>query len=484
MPADVELCRRDGIELVRTGNWTASTGKWNPTREDILSAVKAQECPAVRRPRLKLGHTDERFNGDGEPSLGWFENLRAGDGGHTLLGDQVALPWLNQVQAAAYPDRSIEGAYRYRCGLGHEHPFVLTAVALLGVTPPAVSTLKSVQDLPGMLGVAAAVEVPDGAERVAVTVYAVAETNEEPLMSRAQRIRDAWNASNPPLSQWVQEARSDAAVVVDDADRTYRLYPVTWADDEPVFGEPQPYDPEADKPLVFASRVESRPDQPQPDAPEAGFAAEPVDGEPIPDEPPPLDLPAAEPEHEINPDPKEDRVSTDLSPLSSRLGLADDADMDAIAAAVDELKSKADEKAEPTPEMVAASAAATKKAEEAEAEKDELRKEVTVLASQVKTMSDELASSRAEKFATVKASVLDTALKEGKFKPADRAQWEADYDEAPGAITRVLASIAPGTAVPVTASGTIGAPEPTGDNIDAEYKALTARLDGPNAKAV
>ncbi|KOX49478.1 hypothetical protein ADL19_20225, partial [Streptomyces purpurogeneiscleroticus] len=106
-----------------------------------------------------------------------------------------------------------------------------------------------------------------------------------------------------------------------------------------------------------------------------------------------------------------------------------------------------------------------------EQEKTELAKEVQVLASQVKTMSDELASAKAEQAATVKASVIDAAVKDGKIKPADKAQWETDYDEAPGAITRVLASIAPGTAVPVAASGPAGGPEPTGGASfdDAEY---------------
>lgn len=174
MPADVELARRTGVELIRTGSWSASSGPWNPTPGDLAAAVEAQQCPAVRRPRLKLGHTDDRFNigGDGEPALGWIENLRLSDGGNTLLGDQVALPWLSQVQAAAYPDRSIEGAYKVRCSAGHEHPFVLTAVALLGVTPPAVTTLRSIQDLPEMLGVAASSDVPDDAQRVHVTILA------------------------------------------------------------------------------------------------------------------------------------------------------------------------------------------------------------------------------------------------------------------------------------------------------------------------
>ncbi len=167
--------------------------------------------------------------------------------------------------------------------------------------------------------------------------------------------------------------------------------------------------------------------------------------------------------------------------MRSRLGLADDADETAALAAIDALKTAADKTPEPTPEMVAASAAATEKAEKAEQEKDELRKEVQILASQMKTVSDELAATKAKEAATVKASVLDAAVKAGKIKPADKADWERDYDEAPGAVARVLASIAPGTAVPVMASGVAGSPEPTSGDIDSEYEALTSLLDGPKA---
>jgi 2'-5' RNA ligase len=717
---DIDLARRPGVELIRTGSWGALTGSWTPSREDILSAVKAMECPAVRRPRIKLGHTDTRFNGggDGEPALGWFENLRAEDGGNTLLGDQVALPWLSQVQAAAYPDRSIEGNYNHRCSLGHQHPFVLTAVALLGVTPPAVSTLRSVADLPQMLGVVASEEVPAGAEHVQVTIRAAAEIHtgamvaliptaedaarlavdggepaeqlhltlaylgeaadlgargrqdvldyvstaanglpllegeifsvnafnpggadgrdpclvwgltgdmldavhdivdetlqlvdapipsqhrpwvahmtaaytgdlgriaelatkvgpvkfdrlrlafadefvdiplmewpgEEPesadavaaaagdkdqlktywtkgpglakwqdkphpwtalfkhlskflgpdrakrtasewyrlvfghmpnekgvkagagngatLPTRAEKIRAAWNTSGAPMSQWVQEARPDEVIVVDDTDRSYRRVRVTVDGDQVVFGDSQPYDPESDRPLVFASRAESRPE-----APDAPHIVTPPESTPPADPAAPV-LPAAEPEQVTQPDPKEDLVSTDLSAVRSRLGLTDDADLDAIAAGIDALKAKADAPVEPTPEMVAASAAT-------EAEKDELRKEVSVLASQMKSMSDELAATKAEKAATVKASVFDAAIKNGQIKPADREQWEADYDEAPAAVTRVLASIAVGSAVPVMASGVTGPAEPQLG--DSDWDQLTAILDGPSAKAV
>ncbi len=166
---EVELARRPGVELVRTGNWATMSGSWNPTPDDLASAVDAQSCPAIEKPIIKLGHVDKRF--DGEPAMGWFENLRTADGGHTLIGDQVLLPWLHSVQAAAYPSRSIEGNYNHTCAAGHRHKFVLTAVALLGVTPPAVKTIRRLNDLPAMLGVAAA-QVPEGAEPVQVTVLA------------------------------------------------------------------------------------------------------------------------------------------------------------------------------------------------------------------------------------------------------------------------------------------------------------------------
>ena len=180
---DVELAHRPGVELVNAGSWQLLSGSWNPNRKDILAAVEAAQCPAVRRPKLKLGHLDPRFNApdeaqhDGTPSLGWFDNLRASDDGNTLIGDQVALPWLSKVQAAAYPDRSVEGKHNARCALGHVHPFVITAVSLLGETPPGIPTLKSIKsidDLPAALGVAASGEVTEGGQDVQATVRAAA----------------------------------------------------------------------------------------------------------------------------------------------------------------------------------------------------------------------------------------------------------------------------------------------------------------------
>lgn len=150
-PAVDQLTRRNGVELARTGQWPTSTGRWDASPEDFAAAIAATECPAIRDPRLWIGHTDARFTprgSDGEPTIGWIENLRLSDGGHTLIGDYVGVPaWLNTVMASAYPDRSVEGTYNRRCTLGHVHPFVIDGLALLGVTRPGVGVLKSLSSL-------------------------------------------------------------------------------------------------------------------------------------------------------------------------------------------------------------------------------------------------------------------------------------------------------------------------------------------------
>lgn len=171
-----DLARRNGVELIRTGRWNISTGPWDASRDDLAAAVAAMSCPAVRKPVLKIGHTDDRFTpaGDGEPAIGWVDNLRLTDGGHTLVGDYVGVPaWLDSIMASAYPDRSVEGTYRHRCQLGHTHPFVLTGVALLGVTPPGVGTLtplNSLDDVKALYGLAAGAAPADEGVRIAASV--------------------------------------------------------------------------------------------------------------------------------------------------------------------------------------------------------------------------------------------------------------------------------------------------------------------------
>src|SRR5262249_21934435 len=147
------LVTRPDVELMQPGTWQLSTGTATFTPDDLRAAVTALDCPAIRNPVIKLGHIDQRF--DGEPAVGWIGNM-AVDSAGTLRGDYTGMPaWLDDVLPSAYPDRSIEGSYDFRCQLGHIHPFVVTAVALLGVTAPGIGTLESLQDVAELYGVAA-----------------------------------------------------------------------------------------------------------------------------------------------------------------------------------------------------------------------------------------------------------------------------------------------------------------------------------------
>lgn len=161
--ADVEIRKPvplrnvPAVELAAVGTWAASTGVTTFTPEDLAGAVAALECPGVRNPVLKLGHDEpDSTSGvrwDGEPAVGWIGNMRMD--GAKLLGDYMGMPeWLagtddsgNAILATAYPDRSIEIRRPFVCQIGHTHPSVITAVALLGVYAPGVGVLKSMQDV-------------------------------------------------------------------------------------------------------------------------------------------------------------------------------------------------------------------------------------------------------------------------------------------------------------------------------------------------
>lgn len=204
MTTPVELTNVPGVELIRTGQWQISTGKWDVNAADLASAVAALNCPAVRKPRLKLGHVDPRFNAsgiggpamDGEPAVGWVDNIRIADNGQTLVGDYTGVPgWLGAVMASAYPDRSVEGFHDLPCALGHTHPFVLTGVALLGVTPPGVGTLKSLSDVAQLYGVDDT-RIPDGAVPVAATIAAA------PGPVDRNRLKTYWTKTPEGLAKW------------------------------------------------------------------------------------------------------------------------------------------------------------------------------------------------------------------------------------------------------------------------------------------
>jgi hypothetical protein len=292
VPAAPPIGRVPNVELMHTGTWNLSTGPATFTVEDLAAAVAALDCPAVRRPILKLGHTPDPA--PGQPAVGFIANMATAEAGRTLVGDYVGLPgWLvdqdengDSVLTATYPDRSVEGQWGYRCQLGHYHPFVITAVALLGTEEPGIGTIESLQDLADLYGVAAAADGAAG-QPVTITVHSTqggVMPNPNPRQIAAgvttEDVRRAFYASpyGDGWSTWIEEMQLDPLqlIVMDDEKAMRSRVPVTVGPgdgaDAVTFGDPIPvvvrYDdaPAAaaaaapvGRSIRFASRAESRP---------------------------------------------------------------------------------------------------------------------------------------------------------------------------------------------------------------------------------
>jgi hypothetical protein len=145
--AQPSLVTLPNVELLEVGtDWATSTGTFDFDMEDLKSCIASQDDPAVRTPVVKLGHIDPRF--DGQPAIGRIENLRLTNNDQTLVGDLVAMPlWLAKVMYTAYPRRSIEGNLDVTTRTGNTWDMVLTGVALLGTSYPAIDTLEDIQAL-------------------------------------------------------------------------------------------------------------------------------------------------------------------------------------------------------------------------------------------------------------------------------------------------------------------------------------------------
>lgn len=273
-----------GVELIHTGTWEISTGTWTVTPADLYAAVAALDCPSVRRPVLKLGHVDPRF--DGEPAIGWVDNLAVSATGYELVGDYRGLPaWLADILPSAYPDRSIEGRYDYVCQIGHMHPFVLEAVALLGVVGPGVGTLTSLQDLAARFGVAAADHPPSTGTGTPVALTTkgnrMPPTNTATVAASAtvEEVRRSFYDGPGSGNWWWIEAiyvdPLEAIAIDDDTGLLWRVpfsvdadNTITWSEPQQVRREYVAASNTVRQPLVtWASRTESRPDAPRASTP-------------------------------------------------------------------------------------------------------------------------------------------------------------------------------------------------------------------------
>lgn len=159
------------------------------------------------------------------------------------------------------------------------------------------------------------------------------------------------------------------------------------------------------------------------------------------------------------------------SALAERLGVPVDADDETVLAAVEAIESKAKTPAPAEPQIQEGGTSDSQSLDLDKLVADRLE---PVLAS-LSTATSELAELKAERARATRDSVIGNAVTAGKIRPSDRATFEAQYDAPGGApvVTAILASIAPGTAVPVSAAGHTGGAQ---NELDAELDALYAAL--------
>ncbi len=181
------------VELVSAGTWAASTGVTVVTRADLEAMLTAAADTDLDAPAVRIGHVDPRF--DGEPAAGWVQPTRVveqrkdGKQVPTLLGNIVGMPSkLAEVAPVAFRRRSVEIAWGVKTAAGKRYAAVLTGLALLGVSPPAVKGLADVlalysQGQPPTSGLpervrATVVELVDGLDDnpVAVAMLTAART--------------------------------------------------------------------------------------------------------------------------------------------------------------------------------------------------------------------------------------------------------------------------------------------------------------------
>lgn len=199
---NVEICAV-GIE------YPLSTGPRTFTPDDLLSAVAAQDDPAIKSPRIWLGHPDDqRFHagrttpvGSAEPALGTCTDMRIEDEGMTLVTDLSGTPtWIAKIMASAYPNRSVDGYVDAISVSGKRWPLVITDLALLGVQWPGVSNLKDIQALYSV----------DGPDNVVVEeatpIAAVAASIKISAQAELEKIRrdfvNAVEAGDLPIPGW------------------------------------------------------------------------------------------------------------------------------------------------------------------------------------------------------------------------------------------------------------------------------------------
>lgn len=236
--AEVKLVTIPNVEIMEVGeDWPLASGPQTFTEDDLLQVIEAiNSDDAVRAPRLKIGHDGALASG--EPAFGKFINIRLINNNQTMVGDLTGVPeWLAKIMPTAYPNRSVEGMLNVTTATGKKWPLVLTAVALLGVMAPGISTLEDLRDYYGE-------DKPDGVMVLASYKDGQPDKEVRAAVDIEDLRRSFYDTVAAPGTDhywwWIRCVQIDPPQVIvedEDAGTLYRI-PYSTAGDEVAWSDP------------------------------------------------------------------------------------------------------------------------------------------------------------------------------------------------------------------------------------------------------
>jgi hypothetical protein len=433
----LDLVTIPNVELVSTGiEYQLMTGPVTFTEDDLRSIVESQDDPAIHSARLKLGHTDPRFNGpefDGSPAYGMATNLRLGNNNQSVFCDYAGVPaWLADIMPVAYPSRSIEASIGVTTVTGKKWPLVLTAVALLGVAMPGCTVIE---DLAANYGST----MPEGV---------VVEGGDMSDIAAAINVDDVRRSYIESLDQsqmwwWIRAIELDPMqLIVDDDDGSLFRVPFEVEKDEITFKDPK---------QIEIKYVDVKKNKKAASALVAGMVSD----------------------HEVaaiyasREESRGDSMNEKELKLRRDLGLPDTATDEQVTARIVELRAAA-------PGIVAESTEGEEETTEEEAEEEAAEGEalpepepptegegapagtVTLDAAayaQLKAGADAGLRAEAARVAAANEALIEGAIREGKFPPARKQYWANYLKVDPEGAKQSIASLSPGM-IPVNERGT------------------------------
>ena len=209
--ANLETVDLLGVEVFATGLWNGD----KYTTKDLDEMVEASTALPVDRP-VFIGH-DHKVTHDGQPAVGWVENLRRE--GEKLIGDVMRIPakLKDLIDVGAFRKRSAEIYWNFRDQDGNVWPRVFRGVALLGADMPAVTSLEDILSLYVAEGELHVYEVTDG-EPVVPVALDFSQMTDTGTYEWIQRLVREAIPPKPDTYYWVRATWPTQAIISECAD--------------------------------------------------------------------------------------------------------------------------------------------------------------------------------------------------------------------------------------------------------------------------